>query len=235
MEQADKADRLLASGNLLGPLHGVPVTVKDVWWLAGVPTTGGTLGRKDFVPTEDNPLVARLKRAGAIPIGKTNLPEYGCAFETDNLVYGRTNNPYDTTRTPGGSSGGEASIIAAGGSPLGLGGDGAGSLRWPAHCCGVATIKPTWGLVPSVTHLVAGGAGPGGQWVQGGPIARYVEDLALVLPLLAGPAPGDPYAIEAKVRDTGKVSLEQLKVAFFKDNGFVSPTTEIQDYVAHKK
>src|SRR5207247_5955522 len=113
-----------------------------------------------FVPTEDAAVVARMRAAGAILLGKTNLPELGLAFETDNLVYGRTNNPYDLTRTPGGSSGGEAAIIAAGGSLVGLGNDFGGSIRLPAHFCGIAGIKPTSGRVPRTGNF----PGPGGAF-----------------------------------------------------------------------
>src|SRR5207249_3699985 len=130
-----------------GPLHGVPVTIKDAFETAGVISAGGTKGRAAFVPERDATAVARLRGAGAIMLGKTNVPDLSLAFETDNLVYGRTSNPYDRSRTPGGSSGGEATLIASGGSPLGLGSDAAGSIRVPAHFCGIAGIKPNTGRV----------------------------------------------------------------------------------------
>jgi hypothetical protein len=130
-KEADEADAALARGEIKGPLHGVPITIKDTLETAGVICTGGTQGRASYVPKADATAVARLRAAGGIILGKTNVPELAGAAETDNLVYGRTNNPYDLARTPGGSSGGEAAIIAAGGSPLGLGTDAGGSIRIP--------------------------------------------------------------------------------------------------------
>ncbi|HEX4809808.1 MAG TPA: amidase family protein, partial [Bryobacteraceae bacterium] len=146
MRQAKEADRQLAAGEDLGPLHGVPFSIKDSINVAGTKCTAGTLGRRNAVPAErDATLVARLRAAGGIPIAKTNLPDLLFSFESDNLIYGRTNNPYDLTRTPGGSSGGESALIAACGSPLGLGSDCAGSVRLPAAFCGITSIKPTSG------------------------------------------------------------------------------------------
>ena len=152
LEEARRADEAVERGEKLGPLHGVPITIKDAYEMSGVVSTGGTLGRKDFVPDRDATVVARLRQAGAIVLGKTNLPEISMGFESSNLVYGRAKNPYDTGRTPGGSSGGEAAIIAAGGSPLGVGSDAGGSIRWPAHCCGIAGLKPTTGRIPTGHH-----------------------------------------------------------------------------------
>ncbi len=152
-DQARKADVALARGDLKGPLHGVPITIKDNVDTKGMISTAGTKGRASFVPNKDATIVARLRAAGAIVLGKTNLPELALAFESDNLVYGRTSNPYDLSRTPGGSSGGEAAIIAAGGSPLGLGNDTGGSIRLPSHFCGIAGIKPTAGRVPLTYHF----------------------------------------------------------------------------------
>ena len=131
-----------------GPLHGVPFTVKDNIAAAGLPMAIGAPERAGVVPDADATVVARLKLAGAILLGKTNCPPYGGGIETDNEVYGRTNNPYDVARTPGGSSGGEAAIVAAGGSPCGLGTDSGASVRLPAHFCGLASIKPTAQRVP---------------------------------------------------------------------------------------
>jgi amidase len=159
LAQAREADATLARGAIKGPLHGVPFTVKDNIDTAGVICTVGTKGRTSFVPTQDATIVTRMRTAGAILLGKTNLPELALAFATDNLVYGRTNNPYDLSRTPGGSSGGEAAIMAAGGSPLGLGNDFGGSIRLPSHWCGIAGIKPTSGRVPRTGNF----PGPGGH------------------------------------------------------------------------
>src|ERR1051325_770104 len=151
-ERAREADEALARGEVWGPLHGVPVTIKDAFEMAGVVSVGGTKGRAGHVPAEDATGVARLKAAGAVVLGKTNTPEISLAFESDNLVYGRTKNPYDFSRTPGGSSGGEAAAIASGMSPLGLGSDAGGSIRLPAHFCGIAGIKPTSGRTARTGH-----------------------------------------------------------------------------------
>ena len=158
LRQAREADKALAKGEIRGPLHGVPFTLKDAIETEGVISTGGTLGRASYVPKEDATVVKRLRAAGGVLLGKTNCPELGWAWESDNLVYGRTNNPYDLSLSPGGSSGGESAIIAAGGSPLGLGSDAGGSVRFPAHCTGIAGIKPTSGRVPRTGHF----PGPGG-------------------------------------------------------------------------
>src|SRR5262245_57980307 len=183
LKQAREADAALARGDSKGPLHGVPMTIKDSFDTAGVISTGGTKGRALFLPSQDAAAVARLRQAGAILMGKTNTPELTLSFETDNLIYGRTNNPYDLSRTPGGSSGGAAAIIAAGGSPLDLGSDLGGSIRLPSHFCGIAGIKPTSGRVPRTGHIPSFDIGPLEAWMQVGPMARFVEDLILTLPI----------------------------------------------------
>src|SRR5207248_9792799 len=169
LTQARQADVALTRGEIDGPLHGVPITIKDSFDTQGVISTAGTKGRASYVPQQDAPAVARMRAAGAILLGKTNLPELSLAYESNNLIYGRTNNPYDLSRTPGGSSGGESAIIAAGGSPLGLGSDAAGSLRWPAHCCGIATLKTTYGRVP-MTGTFPPAMGLLGPLWQAGPL-----------------------------------------------------------------
>lgn len=223
--EAQAADAALGRGEIPGPLHGVPVTIKDNIETAGVICTVGTKGRASFVPAQDATVVARLRAAGAIVLGKTNLSEFGLAFESDNLVYGRTNNPYDLSRTPGGSSGGEAAIIAAGGSPLGLGNDAGGSIRVPAHFCGIAGIKPTTGRVPRTGTP----PGPGGVtdtlW-QNGPMARFVEDLRMTLPIIAGVDWRDPGIVPMPLGDSKSVDLKSLRIAFHTDNGIASPTPE---------
>src|ERR671924_2067836 len=179
--EARAADAALARGQIIGPLHGVPMTIKDSLDTAGVITTGGTKGRAAFVPAQDATVVARLRAAGAILLGKTNTPELTLAGETDNLVYGRTNNPYDVSRTPGGSSGGAGAILASSGSALDIGSDTGGSIRLPAHFCGIAGIKPTSGRVPRTGHITPFG-GVMSPLTQIGPLARFVEDLILTLP-----------------------------------------------------
>lgn len=229
-EQAREADVALARGDLKGPLHGVPMTIKDVFETAGVISTAGTKGRATFVPTEDATAVARMRSAGAIMLGKTNTPELALAPETDNLVYGRTNNPYDLSRIPGGSSGGEGSIIAAGGSPLGLGSDAGGSIRMPAHFCGVAGIKPTTGRVPRTGHFPPIAGTMNTMW-QVGPIARFVEDLILTLPVIVGVDWHDPAIVPVTLGDPSAVDLESLRAAFYTDNGILSPTPETVELV----
>ena len=185
-KEAEEADAAIARGDIKGPLHGVPMTIKDTLETSGVICTGGTKGRANYVPKADASAVARLRAAGAIFLGKTNVPELAGAIESDNLVYGRTNNPYDLARTPGGSSGGEAAIIAACGSPLGLGTDAGGSIRIPAHFCGLAAIKPTSGRVPR-TGQFPQPMGARAPVFHVSLIARHVEDLALALPIISGP------------------------------------------------
>lgn len=229
-EEARQADAALARGEVRGPLHGVPFTLKDSIETAGVVTTGGTLGRASYIPTEDATVVRRLRSAGAILLGKTNCPELGWAWESDNLIYGRTNNPYNLSLSSGGSSGGEAAIIATGGSPLGLGSDAGGSVRFPAHCCGIAGIKPTAGRVPRTGHF----PGPGGTldalW-QIGPLARSVEDLGLTLSVIAGVDWRDPAVVPIPFGDPKSVVLKPLRIAFHTDNGIVAPTAVTAEVV----
>jgi amidase len=170
------------------------------------------------VPEEDAVSVARLKAAGGILLGKTNMPLFGLSYETENTLYGRTNNPYDLARTPGGSSGGEAAVIAAGGSPVGVGADGGGSIRYPAHCCGIAGLKPTSGRVPRTGHFPPPGGMLDRLW-QPGPLARRVEDLALLLPIIAGEDGRDPSVVPMPLRDATVVDVPALRVAWHGDNG----------------
>lgn len=225
VQQARRADSLLAKGTLVGPLHGVPFTVKDAFETAGLVASAGTRGRRTYVPDADASAVARLRAAGAILLGKTNVPELSLVYECDNLVYGRTNNPHDVTRTPGGSCGGEAAIIAAGGSPLGLGSDACGSIRVPAHYCGIAGLKPTAGLVPATGHFPPA-AGTLEPILSVGLLARFVEDFKWTLPVIAGVDWRDPSVVPVAVGLPDAVDLHQLRLAFFTDNGIISPTPE---------
>jgi amidase len=216
-----------AKGADTGPLCGVPFSVKDSIQVAGAVCTGGTLGRRDARPAaEDATLVARLRRAGAIPIARTNLPDLLFAFESDNLMYGATCNPYDLTRTSGGSSGGEAALIASCGSPFGLGSDAAGSVRLPAAFCGIATIKPTSGRLPRTGHFPPAGGWIAALW-QIGPMARYVEDLCTVMPLLVGGDGRDTTVVDMPFHDPARVELGKLRVAFYTDNGFAAADGEV--------
>ena len=228
--QARDADAALARGELRGPLHGVPMTIKDSIATAGVITTTGTLGLASYVPQEDATVVARVRAAGAILLGNTNVPELLWAGETDNLIYGRSSNPYDLSRTPGGSSGGEGATIAAGGSAAGLGSDGAGSIRWPAHCCGIAGLMPTSGRVPRTGHWPPLNGALDSHF-RIGPMARYVEDLGLVLGVISGVDWRDPHIVPMPLNDPSKVDLKSLRVAFFTDNGVRSPTPETAEVI----
>ena len=225
-KEADEADAALARGEIKGPLHGVPITIKDTLETIGVICTGGTKGRASFVPKADATAVARLRAAGGIILGKTNVPELAGAAETDNLVYGRTNNPYDLARTPGGSSGGEAAIVAACGAPLGLGTDAGGSIRIPAHFCGLAAIKPTSGRVPRTGQFPMP-TGARNAVFHVSLIARKVDDLALALPIIAGPDFRDHSIVGMPLLDSKAVTLKGLKVAWFEDDGATTPTREI--------
>jgi amidase len=212
---ARESDRRRAAGRMLSAIDGVPFSVKDSIEVGGTVCSAGTLGYSNAPPsTRDATLVARLRAAGAIPIARTNLPDLLFAFESDNLIHGRTNNPYAQDRTSGGSSGGEAALIAACGSPFGLGSDCAGSVRVPAHFCGIASLKPTSGRLARTGHIP-----PAGGWIetlwQIGPMARHASDLETLMPILLGPDGIDhtvvpmPYAQPA----------DSLRIAFFTDNG----------------
>ena len=229
-EAARAADEALARGDLFGPLHGVPMVIKDSLDTKGVISTGGTKGRENFVPAEDATVVRRLKEAGAILLGKTNTPELTLSFETTNLVYGRTNNPWDTSRTSGGSSGGAAAIVAAAGAPFDIGSDFGGSIRLPAHFCGIAGLKPSAGRVPRTGHIYPFG-GVQDSFQQLGPLARYVEDLALILPLIAGPDFIDPGVMAMPLGDPNEVDVASLRIGFHTDNGIRTPTAETQSTI----
>jgi amidase len=224
-DRARAADADLARGVRLGPLHGVPYTLKDSIDTAGIVTTAGTIGWRDRVPTRDATVAARLRAAGGILLGKTNTPEFTWSAETDNDVYGRTSNPYDLERTPGGSSGGAAAIVAAGGSPFDVGSDTGDSIRQPAHVCGVVGLKPTSGRVPRTGHW-PGFKGLFESFTQLGPIVRRVEDLALILPVIAGPDGVDPHVAPVSLRDPAAVEVAGLRVVTFTDNGIRTPTIE---------
>jgi amidase len=226
LDEARVADQSVHRGDALGPLHGVPMTIKDSLDTAGVISTGGTKGRATYVPQEDATVVARLRAAGAILLGKTNTPELTLAGETNNLIYGQTNNPYDLARTPGGSSGGAGAIIASGGSPFDIGSDTGGSIRLPAHFCGIAGIKPTSGRVPRTGHVVPFGLGAVDSLTQNGPMARFVEDLAMILPIIAGVDWRDPAIVPMPMGNPQSIHLRGLRVAVHTDNGIKTPTPE---------
>jgi fatty acid amide hydrolase len=231
--QAAAADDARRRGEILGPLHGVPVTVKECFHVAGTPATEGVGRFAGEIMPADGPLVERLRRAGAIVLGKTNLPQLMLIHETDNPIFGRTNNPWNPDRSPGGSSGGEAAIIAAGGSPLGLANDLGGSIRQPAHSCGICGIKPT------TLRLTNAGArdnlhGLEAIRPQPGPLARKVEDLVLALRVLSA---GDPRAIDPQtapvaLRDPAEVRIENLRIGMWTDDRFFAAAPAVRRAVA---
>src|SRR5262249_27776017 len=188
--QARMAEKAVMQGDSLGPLHGVPFTIKDCFDTAGIRTTRGSRFFADRIPKADATTVARFKAAGGILLGKTNTPEFAFWWETGNLVFGYTSNPWDLNRTTGGSSGGEAAAIAARLSPLGLGSDVGGSIRAPSHYCGVVGLKPTHGRIPLTGHYPEVLL----RFMHAGPMARTVRDIALALGILAGGDDQDSYA-----------------------------------------
>lgn len=230
LAKANAADKLLACGTVVGPLHGVPMTIKDSLDTRGVATAWGVPAREGFVPDEDATVVKRLLTAGAILLGKTNTPELTLSFETNSPIHGPTSNPYDVTRTAGGSSGGAAAIVAAGGTPFDIGSDTGGSVRLPAHFCGVSGIRPTSGRVPRTGNAIP----PGGaldRLSAIGPIARHAEDLNLLLSVIAGPDPGDPGSLSMPGIDPSQIRLNHLRVAFHTNNGISAPTEGSVDAV----
>lgn len=229
LEEAREAERAVLRGEALGPLHGVPCTVKEFLAIEGMPWTAGCHARRGVLAPEDATIVARLRAAGAIVLGSTNAPEGGLWHETDNPVYGRTNNPWDLRRTPGGSSGGEGALIAAGGSPFGIGSDVGGSIRIPAAFCGIAGHKPTGGLVPNTGHYPT--APPGEPMLTCGPMARDVNDLWPILRVIAGPDGTDPQAREWGLRDPSSIDLRRVRVLPLESNGRTRPWPEIREGV----
>jgi aspartyl-tRNA(Asn)/glutamyl-tRNA(Gln) amidotransferase subunit A len=210
LEQAREAEAAIGRGENRGPLHGVPFTVKDCVDTQGVRTTRGSKLFEDRVPTADATVVKRLKDAGGIFIAKTNMPEFALWWETDNLVYGRTENPWKAGRTPGGSSGGEASAIASGMSPIGIGSDVGGSIREPANYCGIVGLKATHGRIPLTGHWPEALL----RFMHVGPLARSVRDAALGLSLMAGPDGLDYYAMPVPIPDVSDLGAPAgLRVA----------------------
>ena len=206
VSEAKAADEALARGDSVGPLHGVPMTLKDSLDTEGIISTGGTKGRESFVPSEDSVVAARLRAAGAILLGKTNPPEFTLAGETDNLIYGRTNNPYNRDRIPGGSSGGPAAAVASGEAFFSLGSDTGGSIRQPGSLCGIVGMKPTYGLV-SRYGLIAFAS----SLDQIGPLTRDVRDSVIVLNAIAGHDPRDSTSIEFQPPDYTAALKTDLK------------------------
>jgi amidase len=208
---ADEADRLAADGTWLGPLHGVPFTVKENIDLAGTPTTQGVPALAEAIAPVDAPSVERLRAAGAIALGRTNLPDFALRVHTDSALHGLTRNPWNPQRTSGGSSGGEAAALATGMSPLGLGTDLGGSLRNPAHCCGVVSIKPSTGAVPAATVIPPQDKTISYQLMSvEGVLARRIADLRAGFTAIAGQHPRDPLSVPAVFTDLAPGERPQI-------------------------
>jgi fatty acid amide hydrolase len=226
--QAKAADEARSRGETLGPLHGVPITIKESFDVAGTVSNMGSSALSQTAK-QDAPLVKRLQEAGAIILGKTNVAQLLASNESDNPVYGRTLNPWNPERSPGGSSGGEAAIIGALGSCLGLGSDIGGSVRMPAHSCGICSLKPTSSRLSMVGHIPLL---PGQEAIlaQPGPMARTVADLNLAMKVLAAPGQEafDPSIPPVPWREPSDVKLENLRIAFFTDNGIITPSPAVR-------
>jgi len=222
---AHDAEIAVMQEEALGLLHGIPISIKSSLEVAGMRCEAGTRLRAGLVATQDAPLVTRLKNAGAIVLGVTNTPELLMAWETDNLLYGRTNSPWDLERTPGGSSGGEAAAIAAGMSAGGVGSDGGGSIRVPAHFSGICGLKPTPGRIPTTGHFPVS-AGPFALIGVVGPMARTVADLKVLFEVMQGPDIGDTCAAPVPVRWPSNNEVKKLNVGYFEDDSRTPVTPE---------
>jgi amidase len=216
-EQSCSAEEKVRRGATLGPLHGVPITLKSCINVAAWPCPAGSLLRKHHVAENDATLAARLRAAGAILLGNTNTPEFLMAYETDNVVSGKTSNPWDLSRSAGGSSGGEAAAIASGCSVGGVGSDGGGSIRVPAHFCGICGLKPTPGRIPATGHFPAGGGAF--SWIGVvGPMARTIADVRALFEVMAGPDPGDALSAPVPLRRVNDAQLKGLRVGILESD-----------------
>jgi amidase len=230
MEAAKAADQAITDGGDLPPLHGVPFTVKANIDLAGTPTTHGIKALAAAFPAIDAPVVERLRAAGAIPIGRTNLPDFAIGWHTDSELWGATINPWDRSRTPGASSGGDAVALATGMTPLGFGNDTLGSLRWPAQCCGVTALKPTLGRIPHATTVEPMDMPISNQLLGvNGPLARRVADLRAALVATAGPTWCDPWTVPTPLR--GPELAPPIRIAVVTDPAGQGTQRQVRDGV----
>jgi amidase len=228
--QASLAEAAVLRGDPLGPLHGVPLTIKSCIDVAGWPCSAGSLLRKEYVPKSDAPLVSRLKAAGAIPLGNTNTPEFLMAYETDNRLTGKTSNPWNLANSAGGSSGGEAAAIAASCSAGGVGSDGGGSIRVPAHFCGICGLKPTPGRIPATGHFPPGAGAF--SWIGVvGPMARTIADVRLLFEVMAGPDAGDALSAPFLSRTYHESDLRGLRVGILESDALGVATPETREAV----
>jgi aspartyl-tRNA(Asn)/glutamyl-tRNA(Gln) amidotransferase subunit A len=224
---ARKAEKEIKAGKALGPFHGVPITIKDLVFTRGIRTTFGSKLYENFVPEEDAIIVERLKNAGAVIIGKTNTPEFGNIAYTDNLIFGPTRNPWDKSKTAGGSSGGAAAAVAAGFGPVASGSDGGGSIRIPSNFCGVYGIKPSFGRVPCYPKL------PGWETMNcEGPITRTVSDAAAMLDIMAGPDERDRFSLppsSVHYLDSIEKGINRSRMAYTPNLGYAPVDVEIEN------
>lgn len=232
LARADAADRRRAAGGEMPPLLGLPVTVKDSIEVAGLRCTGGSVARRNYLPEADATVVRRIRAAGALVLAKTNVPELSCSYETDNAVHGRTNHPLDQARTPGGSTGGEAALLGADASPLGLGTDGGGSIRLPAHYCGLVGLRPTAGRVPATGIWPPTRASGLMDIMTAGPIGRTVADVALLAEIISGPDEIDFYARPAPFGDYREVPVRRLRVGWYAGTGPIPVSPGTRDTLA---
>ncbi len=224
-EQARVAESLVLRGAQLGPLHGVPLTIKSCIDVAGWPCPAGSLLRKDYVANQDAPLVSRWKAAGAILLGNTNTPEFLMAYETDNLLTGKTSNPWNLAHSAGGSSGGEAAAIASGCSAGGVGSDGGGSIRVPAHFCGICGLKPTPRRIPATGHFPPGTGAF--SWIGVvGPLARTIADVRLLFEVMAGPDAGDALSAPVPLRVYREGELRGMRIGVLESEALGIATAE---------
>jgi Asp-tRNA(Asn)/Glu-tRNA(Gln) amidotransferase A subunit family amidase len=229
---AQRAEAAAQVGETLGPLHGIPLTIKSNIDVAGWPCPAGSVLRKDYIPIADAPLVARLKAAGAILLGNTNTPEFLMAYETNNVLTGKTSNPWSLAHSAGGSSGGEAAAIASGCSTGGVGSDGGGSIRVPAHFCGICGLKPTPGRIPSTGHFPPGAGAIAWLGVVG-PMARTIGDLRVIFEAIAGADSGDALSSPVPVRPAGETRFADLRIGVLEGDALGSATPETRSAVRH--
>jgi len=236
-KQAIKADKAIEDGDALGPLHGLPITIKDSLEVADLPCSSGSPDLKDYFPKKNADVVQSLIDAGSIVMGKTNMPLYGGDIQSFNDIYGRTNNPWDKTRTPGGSSGGAAAALAAGLTGLEMGSDIGGSIRTPAHFCGVYGHKPSFGIVPDRGHIppppgiFTGDYSLIADLVVVGPLARNAEDLSLVMDLIVSPEKPDKKAWQIQLPKPRKTNVKDFRIGLWLDDPACPVDTQIKDQI----
>jgi Asp-tRNA(Asn)/Glu-tRNA(Gln) amidotransferase A subunit family amidase len=241
LRQARAIDDNVHSGVGGGPLAGVPFTVKDLVAVAGVRATGGSLLLNDWVPRASAPAIQRLQQAGAIFLGKSNCPEFGLELHTTNRVFGDTWNPWNLSYTSGGSSGGDSAAVAAGCAAFGIGTDYGGSIRWPAQCTGLTSLRPTPGRVPATGQIPYSSSRalppPNSMSLQSqlqmiAPLARYVEDLGILLEVMSGPDGRDAFAVPVALSDWKSVALSDLRCAWFETEGTFPVRADVASTVA---